>query len=87
MPLAPRQPLGDAVARTTTPAARVRPLLSGSARHLVSRFSYGPTPGLAQQVVKRGGAMAWFEWQLNPSPDADVPGLMGRIGALVTERP
>ncbi len=27
------------------------------------------------------------EWQLNPSPDADVPGLMGRIGALVSERP
>ncbi|MEV5828924.1 FAD-dependent monooxygenase [Spirillospora sp. NPDC052242] len=27
------------------------------------------------------------EWQLNPSPDADVPGLMGRIAALVTERP
>ena len=26
-------------------------------------------------------------WQLDPSPDADVPGLMGRIGALVTERP
>ncbi len=71
MPLAPRQPLGDAVARTTTPAARVRPLLSGSARHLVSRFSYGPTPGLAQQVVKRGGALAWFEWQLNPSAIKD----------------
>ncbi|RSN54734.1 2-polyprenyl-6-methoxyphenol hydroxylase [Actinomadura sp. WAC 06369] len=27
------------------------------------------------------------EWQLDPSPDADVPGLMGRIGALVTELP
>ncbi|TDC81085.1 FAD-dependent oxidoreductase [Actinomadura sp. 7K507] len=27
------------------------------------------------------------EWQLDPSPDADVPGLMGRIAALVTERP
>jgi 2-polyprenyl-6-methoxyphenol hydroxylase-like FAD-dependent oxidoreductase len=27
------------------------------------------------------------EWQLNPSPDADVPGLMGRISAIVTERP
>ena len=27
------------------------------------------------------------EWQLNPSPDADVRGLMGRISAIVTERP
>ncbi|MEU6410349.1 FAD-dependent monooxygenase [Microbispora sp. NPDC046933] len=27
------------------------------------------------------------EWQLHPAPDADVPGLMGRISALVTERP
>lgn len=27
------------------------------------------------------------EWQLNPSPGADVPGLMGRIAAMVTERP
>lgn len=26
-------------------------------------------------------------WQMEPAPDADVPGLMGRIGALVTERP
>jgi 2-polyprenyl-6-methoxyphenol hydroxylase-like FAD-dependent oxidoreductase len=27
------------------------------------------------------------KWQLDPSPDADVPGLMGRIGAMVAERP
>jgi 2-polyprenyl-6-methoxyphenol hydroxylase-like FAD-dependent oxidoreductase len=27
------------------------------------------------------------EWQLNPSPEADVRGLMGRISAIVTERP
>ncbi|MGK5552378.1 FAD-dependent oxidoreductase [Actinomadura kijaniata] len=26
-------------------------------------------------------------WQLDPAPDADVPGLMGRVAALVTERP
>ncbi len=44
-----------------------RPLLSGPARHLVSRFSYGVTPGLAKQVADRGGAQAWFEWQLQPS--------------------
>lgn len=33
-------------------------------RHLVSRFSYGITPALAKQVRKRGGAAAWFAWQL-----------------------
>ncbi|GAA3617517.1 FAD-dependent oxidoreductase [Nonomuraea rosea] len=26
-------------------------------------------------------------WQLEPEPDADVPGLMGRIAAMVSERP
>ncbi|WP_067811856.1 FAD-dependent oxidoreductase [Actinomadura kijaniata] len=26
-------------------------------------------------------------WQMEPAPDADVPGLMGRVAALVTERP
>jgi 2-polyprenyl-6-methoxyphenol hydroxylase-like FAD-dependent oxidoreductase len=27
------------------------------------------------------------QWQLDPSPDADVPGLMERISAMVTEKP
>lgn len=27
------------------------------------------------------------EWQLNPSPGVDVPGLIGRIAAMVTQRP
>ncbi|MFI6512369.1 FAD-dependent oxidoreductase [Streptosporangium sp. NPDC050855] len=27
------------------------------------------------------------EWQLHPAPDADVPGLMGRIAEMVTRRP
>ncbi|GII04360.1 FAD-dependent monooxygenase [Planobispora takensis] len=27
------------------------------------------------------------DWQLDPAPDADVPGLMGRISATVTRRP
>jgi len=67
MPLAPRQPADEAQAAERPVASRVRPLLSGSARHLISRFSYGVTPGLAQQVVDRGGAQAWFEWQLQPS--------------------
>ncbi|GLY88832.1 FAD-dependent oxidoreductase [Actinoallomurus iriomotensis] len=39
----------------------------------------------AKAVVEASVRLA--EWQLTPSPDADVPGLMGRIGAMVTERP
>lgn len=50
----------------TTVSARVRPLLGTSARLLVSRFSYGVTPALARQVTSRGGARAWFDWQLTP---------------------
>ena len=71
MPLAPRHPAGEALVADEPTLARVRPLLSGSARHLVSRFSYGLTPGLAQQVVARGGAQKWFEWQLDPSAVKD----------------
>lgn len=58
MPLAPRKP-GAPHAVTEAPApARVRPLLGTSARLLVSRFSYGVTPGLARQVNGKGGARA-----------------------------
>ncbi|MFB4315984.1 FAD-dependent oxidoreductase [Actinomadura sp. 21ATH] len=39
----------------------------------------------ARAVVEASVQLA--EWQLDPSPDADVPGLMGRIAAMVTERP
>ena len=41
-------------------------LLSKPDRHLVSRFSYGITPKLAQEVRRAGGAQRWFERQLNP---------------------
>jgi hypothetical protein len=41
-------------------------LLSRPDRHLVSRFSYGITPELAQEVRRAGGAERWFERQLNP---------------------
>lgn len=68
MPLAPRHPAGDTLAVDRTLA---RPRLRGSGRHLVSRFSYGITPGLARQVARRGGAQAWFEWQLSPSRISD----------------
>ena len=32
----------------------------------MSRFCYGITPNLAQEVRRAGGAQAWFERQLNP---------------------
>ncbi len=75
MPVAPSKP-GAAVAEPPAPG-RVRPLLGTSARLLVSRFSYGVTPALARQVVAKGGARAWFEWQLSPDqvPDPDLVGL------------
>jgi len=41
-------------------------LLDKADRHLVSRFSYGITPKLAQEVRRAGGAQAWFERQLDP---------------------
>jgi hypothetical protein len=46
-------------------------LLSSQSRHLVGRFSYGVTPGLAAQVRRHGGAQKWFEWQLRPDRVAD----------------
>ncbi|MGZ5399336.1 MAG: DUF1800 domain-containing protein, partial [Nocardioides sp.] len=71
MPLAPRNPATPhAVVASHTPA-RVRPLLGTSARLLVSRFSYGVTPALARQVTGKGGARAWFEWQLYPDRISD----------------
>nr|BFE78304.1 hypothetical protein GCM10020093_009050 [Planobispora longispora] len=39
----------------------------------------------AKAVVEASVRLA--DWQLNPVPDADVPGLMGRIAAMVTQRP
>lgn len=61
------------------PAARVRhrPVLAASSRLLASRFSYGLTPALTRQVQARGGARAWFEWQLEPDrvKDPELKGL------------
>ena len=51
------------------------PLLSRRERHLVSRFSYGITPALADEVRRRGGAEKWFAWQLDPD---DIPDNAGR---------
>jgi hypothetical protein len=49
-------------------------LLSSHARHLVGRFSYGVTPGLAREVRRHGGARDWFEWQLSPHRVPDPHG-------------
>ncbi len=56
---------------------RGAPLLAARSRHLVSRFSYGITPGLTATVRRDGGATAWFEKQLAPAriPDGDVDAL------------
>lgn len=57
---------------TYTPAHyRGQQLLPAAARHLVGRFSYGVTPRLAAQVRAAGGALAWFEQQLDPDPVPD----------------
>lgn len=48
-------------------------LLSTADRHLVSRFSYGIDPTLAQAVRRAGGGAAWFERQLSPGSVADAP--------------
>ena len=44
--------------------ARGSRLLPPAERHLVTRFSYGLTPELAQDVRKAGGGEQWFEQQL-----------------------
>ncbi|QZY27724.1 DUF1800 domain-containing protein [Nocardioides coralli] len=48
-----------------------RRVLGGYSRLVVSRFTYGLTPGLAKQVRSRGGATDWFEWQLQPEKIRD----------------
>ena len=51
--------------------ARAPRILTGFDRHLASRFSYGLTPDLAQQVHRVGGARAWFNNQLSPETIPD----------------
>ena len=58
-------PLEDAEAAAALPPTVQ--LLSAPDRHLVSRFSYGITPGLADDVRRAGGGRAWFEQQLTPA--------------------
>ncbi|WP_121251672.1 DUF1800 domain-containing protein [Nocardioides ferulae] len=55
------------------PTRTSRPLPAADG-HLVRRFSYGLTPGLAAQVRRRGGARGWFEWQLQPEQIGDPRG-------------
>ncbi|WP_299054682.1 DUF1800 domain-containing protein [uncultured Nocardioides sp.] len=64
-------PAQAAKARYTPASYTGVKLLPEAERHLVSRFSYGVTPALANQVRKAGGAQAWFERQLTPSAVGD----------------
>jgi len=63
----------SAIASPSVPAVRYRsvayaktPVPSTATRHLLSRFSYGVTPGLVRDAKRAGGALNWFEQQLNP---------------------
>lgn len=55
-------------------APSTSPVLGASARLLVSRFSYGVTPTLTREVLRAGGARAWWEQQVatpyDPAEDA-----------------
>lgn len=60
-------------------------------RHLLGRFSYGVTRGLAADARSAGGALAWFDQQLQPKqigdPVADdmagwFPTIWGSPGAM-----
>lgn len=57
--------LGVAAPTAAAAAAETTRLLSAPDRHLVSRFSYGITPALAEAVRTAGGGRAWFEKQLD----------------------
>lgn len=45
------------------------PILPPADRHLMSRFSYGLTPALRDEVIGGGTARAWFEDQLTTAYD------------------
>jgi hypothetical protein len=49
-------------------------LPSPAALHLASRFSYGMTPALHEEMESQGGHAAWFAAQLQPSSIADPLG-------------
>jgi hypothetical protein len=51
------------------------PVLREPARHLLNRFSYGITPGLAAEVGAAGGHLEWFERQLATAYDGSADNL------------
>ncbi len=67
---------GRTVATYAEPAARraAPATLRAADRHLVRRFSFGLTPGLAAEVEAAGGGRRWFEKQLRPGRVADRGG-------------
>jgi hypothetical protein len=50
-------------------------VLREPARHLLNRFSYGITPGLAVEVQAAGGHLAWFDRQLATAYDGSADNL------------
>lgn len=69
-------PIPAAFAADYTPGSwPATPVLPEPDRHLVSRFSYGVTQELAQQVGAAGGARAWFEQQLATAYDGSADNL------------
>lgn len=47
------------------------PVLPTRDRHVVSRFSGGVTPQLTADVLRAGGALAWFDGQVDAASGAD----------------
>ncbi len=71
----PLQPGPPPVLLPPDPAFVASPLPTAASLHLASRFSYGITPDLHEQMRAAGSPAGWFEQQLAPAsvpdPDAD----------------
>jgi uncharacterized protein (DUF1800 family) len=63
-PLAVARPAASAAGRRR--ARRRMPVPTPAQRHVLSRFSYGVTPGLVRDMRRAGGVQAWFRRQLHP---------------------
>ncbi len=68
------------LAQVRMPYAKAGLNRSEAAAHLLSRLSFGPTPGEVERVAQMGPEK-WFESQLKPTPD---PELDSRLSQLST---
>ncbi|MCL8025631.1 DUF1800 domain-containing protein [Nocardioides bruguierae] len=71
--LAPYAAKESSTAVTASTSARPVALPSAAGRHVLNRFSWGITPGLARAVAG-GKHLAWFDAQLAPARIKDGPG-------------